>query len=222
LGKAVTLSELQDGFKKFWKEHLDDDEYYYRFMPDELIERIDLSKNYRNPATGELTKKFKEEFDLRVDWEICSEFGMMSQLGRTLEKMGASASFFREEDLKTVFNHIEPWLRENNMEFVANREDLFLRFVNGILHRLRGRGGIDHEFLRLYRTQQLRPVMLNWYRMEQTHFLHKKFGGNRVPHMMGYQFINRKEEVLDVTTVRNNRKNWFFDYFIKEYPKSFW
>jgi hypothetical protein len=29
--------------------------------------------------------------------------------------------------------------------------------------------------------------MLNWPRMEQTHFLHKKFGGNRVPHMMGYQ-----------------------------------
>lgn len=215
LGKAVTLSELQDGFKKFWKERLEDDEYYYRFMPDELIERIDLRKNYRNPTTGELTKKFKEEFDLRVDWEICSEFGMMSQLGRTLEKMGASASYFREEDLKTIFNHIEPWLRENNMEFVANREDLFLRFANGILHRLRGRGGIDHEFLRLYRTQQLKPMMLNWPRMEQTHFLHKKFGGNRVPHMMGYQTINRKEEILDVTTVRNNRRNWFLDYFIK-------
>jgi DEAD/DEAH box helicase domain-containing protein len=57
-------------------------------------------------TTGELTKKFKEEFDLRVDWEICSEFGMMSQLGRTLEKMGASASFFREEDLKTMYSII--------------------------------------------------------------------------------------------------------------------
>lgn len=215
LGRLVNLAELQDGFKKFWKEQLDGDEYYYRFMPDELVERIDLKENYRDPTTGDLTKKFKKEFDLRVDWEICSEFGMMSQRGRTLEKMGSSATFFREEDLKTVFRHMGPWLRENNLSFVADHENLFLHFVNGILHRLRGRGGIDHEFLRLYRTQQLKPVMLNWPRMEKEHFLHKHFGRNRVPHMMGYQSVNRGDEVLDVTTVRNNRRNWFFDYFVK-------
>ena len=215
VGKAITLKELQDGFKTFWKARLAGDEYYYRFMPDELVERIDLTTNYRNPATGQLTDKFKKEFDLRVDWEICSEFGMMSQRGRTLEKMGSSATYFREEDLKAVFAKMEPWLNETHMEFVAKREDLFLRFTNGILPRLRGRGGIDHEFLTLYRTRQLKPVNLNWPRMEKDHFLHKRFGGNRVPHMMGYQAVNKKDEVLDVTTVRNNRRNWFYDYFVK-------
>ena len=215
LNGPVTLKELQEGFKKFWKEQLDGDEYYYRFMPDELVERIDLQENYRDPDTKELTEKFKREFDLRVDWEICSEFGMMSGRGRTLEKMGSSATYFREEDLRNVFKQMEPWLNEEHLEFVARHEDLFLRFANGLLHRLRSRGGIDHEFLRLYRTQQLKPVMLNWPRMEKEHFLHKHFGGNRVPHMMGHQFVTHKDEVLDVTTVRNNRRNWFYDYFIK-------
>ena len=215
VGHAVTLKELQEGFKAFWKERLTGDEYYYRFMPDELIEKINLQENYRDPATGELTKRFKEEFDLRVDWEICSEFGFMSQLGRTLEKMGSSASYFREEDLRLVFRHIEPWLKENHLEYVANHQELFLRFVNGILHRLRIRGGIDHEFLRMYRTQQLKPVMLNWPRMEQLHFLHKTFVRNRLPHTIGYQFINRGDEVLDVTTIRNNRINWYYAYFVR-------
>ena len=38
---------------------------------------------------------FKKEFDLRVDWEILSEFGLTAQLGRTLEKTGASATYSR-------------------------------------------------------------------------------------------------------------------------------
>ena len=210
IGHPVTLKELQEGFKSFWKERLQGDEYYYRFMPDELIEKINLQESYR-----ELTEKFKKEFDLRVDWEICSEFGFMSQLGRTLEKMGSSATYFREEDMRQVFRHIEPWLRENNLEFVAEHQDLFLRFVNGILHRLRSRGGIDHEFLKLYRTQQLKPYMLKWEKLGAAHFLHKHFGKNRLPHMIGYQFISRGDEVLDVTTIRNNRVNWYYAYFVR-------
>lgn len=215
IGHPVTLKELQEGFKTFWKERLLGDEYYYRFMPDELIEKVNLQESYRDQTTGELTEKFKREFDLRVDWEICSEFGFMSQLGRTLEKMGSSATYFREEDIRLVFRHIEPWLRENNLEFVAEHQDLFLRFVNGILHRLRSRGGIDHEFLKLYRTQQLKPYMLKWEKLGAAHFLHKHFGRNRLPHMIGYQFISRGDEVLDVTTIRNNRVNWYYAYFVR-------
>ena len=219
VGHAISLKELQDGFKKFWKERLQGDEYYYRFMPDEYIEKIDLSKNYRTPS-GELNDKFKSEFDLRVDWEICSEFGMMSQLGRTLEKMGSSATYFKEETLQEVFDKMLPWVKENNLEFIADNKDLFLRFVNGILHRLRTRGGVDHEFLRLYRTRQLAIVNLNWPRMYDVHFMYKKFGRNRVPHMIGYQFPRKKDEILDVTTSRNNRGNWFTSYYEKSlfYP----
>lgn len=219
LNKPVTLSELQDGFKKYWKSKLQGEEYYYRFLPDDQTEKIDLKKNYRNPATGELTDKFKKEFDLRVDWEICSEFGMMSTRGRTLEKMGSSATFFKYDDIRKVFVLMRPWLKENNLEWICDHEDLFLHFVNGILHRLRQRGGVDHEFLHLYRTQSLQPVMLNWPRMSDRHFLYRHFGGNRVPHMIGYQPVNGKE-VLDVTSIRGNRRNWYFDYFVKSllYP----
>ncbi len=213
VGHAITLKELQEGFKAFWKERLQGDEYYYRFMPDEFIEKVNLKENYRDPKTGELTEKFKKEFDLRIDWEICSEFGFMSQLGRTLEKMGSSATYFHEENLKEVYRNMELWLIENRLEYVAEHQDLFLRFVNGILHRLRIRGGIDHEFLRLYRTKQLKPYMLNWEYKANVHFLNKRFGRNRMPHLMGYQFV--KDEVLDVTTIRNNRANWYYAYFVR-------
>lgn len=214
INQPISLAELQRGFKDYWKKQLEDYEYYYRFIPDEWVEKIDLSTNYRN-ADGKLTERFKKEFDHRVDWEICSEFGLRAQIGRTLEKMGASATFFKEEDIRKVFEAMKPWLNENNMNYVAEKEQLFLRFVNGLLHRLRMRGGIDHEFLRLYRTQELKHSMLHWPRQyRQQHFLYKGFGRSRIPHMVGYQSVS-KDEILDVTTVRNNHPNWFYTYFMK-------
>ncbi len=141
--------------------------------------------NYRYPPehakAGELTDTFKREFDLRIDWEICSEFGMMSFLGRTLEKMGSSGTYFREENLREVYNFMKPWMEENGLQEMANREDRFIHFINGVLHRLRRRGGIDHEYLRMYRTVKLEPWALNWRRNQKEHFLHKRFGGNRIP-----------------------------------------
>ena len=32
-------------------------------------------------------ENFKQEFELRVDWEILSEFTLTAQIGRTLEKL---------------------------------------------------------------------------------------------------------------------------------------
>ena len=114
-----------------------------------------------------------------------------------MEKMGSSATLFRENDLRLVFHKMETWLNENHLDFICKEEPAFLHFANGILHRLRQRGGIDHEFLRLYRTQQLKPVMLNWPRHSNIHFLYRGFRSTRVPHMIGYQPVKTKDEVLD-------------------------
>lgn len=223
-GKEMSLRELQDGFKKYWKGKLkDNDGYYYRFLTDDIAKKADLRNNYRYPAghsrAGELTDAFKKEFDLRVDWEICSEFGMMSYLGRTLEKMGSSGTYFREDTLREVYNALKPWMEANNLQDIAMREDRFIHFFNGILHRMRRRGGIDHEYLRMYRTVKLEPWALNWRGHKKEHFLHKSFGGNRVPRMTGYDFTTGKE-VLDTTSMRGKRQNWFYRYFIKSLIKE--
>lgn len=221
LSGPVSLTELQAGFKEYWKERLKEgDEYYFRFLTDDVSQKVNLRINYRNPdghpAAGELSESFKEEFDTRVDWEICSEFGMMSQLGRTLEKMGASATFFERSVLEKVFGMMEEWLKMNNLGDLVNDEDRFVRFVNGILHRMRQRGAVDHEYLRLYRTEKLEPYSLNWGKRKKEHFLHKSFGGNRIPRMIGLVSVKGKE-VLDVVRMTGNRQNWFYRYFVKSF-----
>lgn len=217
VGHALSLSDLQKGFRDYWKAQLPDEEYYFRFIPGDLAEKVDLSRQYRDPVTRKLSDSFKSEFDLRVDWEICSEFGLNAQIGRTLEKMGSSATFFRRQDLELVFDVMKPWLEANNLGWLAERADLFLPFVNGFLHRLRVRGGIDHEFLRLFRTQQMNRVMLNWGRGgKKQHFLYKGFGGGmRTPQLIGTLPIKGRDDEYDVVTVRGTHYNWFYAYFLR-------
>jgi DEAD/DEAH box helicase domain-containing protein len=75
--------------------------------------------------------------------EIASEFGLNAQIGRTLERR-SFATFFKAEQLEEAFDAMESWMKENQMEPLAQKE-VFCRFLNGLLHSMRVRGAVDHE-----------------------------------------------------------------------------
>ncbi len=220
IDKPMTLTQLQAGFKDYWKSTLEGDEYYYRFMPSDLMLKIDLDKNYRDVA-HQLTDAFKKEFDERMDWEICSEFGLNAQVGRTLEKTGASATYFDKEKLSSVFESMKEWLAENELAYVADDEVRFSRFLNGLLHRMRIRGGVDHPFLEEFRNKFLKTGDLNWT-YSSKHFLNKNFGDNtKVPKLIGTDSSQPAIDTLDCTARRNDTsKNWFSIYFTKNFEDS--
>ena len=208
---AITLSQLQEGFKEYWKAQLDNPrEYYYRFLPNDLLSKVDLDNNYREGDS--YTEAFRREFDLRIDWEICAEFGLMSQLGRTLEKTGASASFFQPAMLKDVYTRMRTWMLENHMEALADREEKFICFLNGLLHRMRMRGAVDHPYFELYRND-LKAVNLNWV-YNRKHFLNKHFGGSvQFPKLILTHYNNKLANLCDITAVNNRQQNWCSRYF---------
>lgn len=209
----VSLQGLLIGFKKYWKQLGED--YYYRFIPDDLVLKIDLSKNYRD-SKGNFSKHFQEEFDHRVDWEICSEFGLMSQRGRTLEKMGSSATFFSEEDLSKVYNELESWLKNNNLGHLTNKEH-FLHFLNGMLHRLRKHGGIDHVYLDALRENDFTEYNYNWYKhLSKKHFLNRKGGRASRAHLFVHEQVGKDaKQYTDNVCSNGSQRNWFYRYFIK-------
>lgn len=214
--RPLTLIELQKGFKEYWKEHLDGEEYYYRFLPTDLMNKVNLDENYRDD-NGKFTEAFKREFDLRIDWEICAEFGLMAQRGRTLEKVGSSASFFDKEMLEDVFGRMQEWLRFNNLEYVAEDKERFLFFLNGLLHRMRLRGAVDHPYFDLYRNKDIKFYTLNWNgQLQHIHFLNKKFGMNvQFPKFILTQYNRELADTLDITAVQRSKMNWYSQYFHK-------
>lgn len=215
LDRPVNIAELQEGFKKYWKERLSEDDYYNRFLPADLASHIDLRRNYRLGSS--YMPSFKDEFDIRVDWEIVSEFGLTSQLGRTLEKTGSSASFFKSEEINKVFDLMKGFLMENQLEYVAEKEDAFRHFVYGILQRMRRHGAVDHPYLYKYRNETLTLWALNWNR-DSRHFLNKMFGGSmQFPKLIGINYNRNNGDMLDMAALRREKPNWFTNYFWRHF-----
>ena len=216
INRPINLKDLQNEFISYWKKNSDEinynnlEAYYYRFFPDDYKNKVDISKDYR--FGGKFSTDFMKEFDERMNWEIIAEFGYNAVIGRTLEKSGASAVKFDEEKLKLVFPLIEKWLSQNNLVSI-NELDL-KPFINGILHRIRIRGGVSHEYLTKSRTGRLTRYDLNWTK-DNRHFLNKNFGSkSRFPKVI----ISNKQpgEIIDSTYTNNN--NWYRRYFLKSFP----
>lgn len=216
LDGPINLVELQKGFKAYWHAQLSEEEYYYRFLPADLASHIDLNYNYRE-GDGFMSN-FKQEFETRVDWEITSEFGLTAQLGRTLEKTGASASFFKTEKIEEVYSAMVDWMNSNNMEQMADKERDFCHFVYGILQRMRTHGAVDHPYLAKYREEALTQWALNWNK-DGRHFLNKRLGGSmQFPKLVGAWFTDKNADMLDMTVLRREGKhNWYSLYFFKQF-----
>ena len=217
LPAPINLVDLQKGFKEYWHEQLTDEEYYNRFLPADLAKSIDLRKNYRVAGEGsDFMDSFKNEFELRVDWEILSEFALTAQLGRTLEKTGASASFFKPELLSEVHTKMTDWLKDNAMERIGENESLFIHFIYGVLQRMRTHGAVDHPYLEKYRKENLNQWALNW-QWDGRHFLNKQLGGSmQFPKLVGTVHTGRNHEMLDMAVMRGDSKQtWYSNYFIE-------
>lgn len=212
----VRLSELSNEFISYWKEHADttgDDPvsgYLYRFFPKDYLGKAS-PEDYRR-RNGSYQDYFLKEFDLRVQWEIYSEFGFNSHIGRTLEKTGASSVFFDEEALNKSWIYITDWIAKNDISKTIDKET-YLRFTNLILHRSRNRGAIDHVFLSKYRNSDLSLWDLNWMK-DTRHILNPKYHPRvRLPKLLGNR--SSKQGLLDTTQTQGT--NWFHSYFRKSF-----
>ena len=217
LSAPINLVELQKGFKEYWHKELSDEEYYNRFLPADLAKHIDLRKNYRTAGEGsEFMDSFKKEFELRVDWEILSEFALTAQLGRTLEKTGASASFFKRELIAEVHTRMTDWLKENELQRIGEDKTAFIQFVHGLLQRMRTHGAVDHPFFEMYRKEYLNSYALNWI-YDHRHFLNPYFGGGmHFPKLVGTVHNGRNHELLDMAVMRgDNKQTWYSNYFME-------
>lgn len=207
----VSLSELQEQFIKYWKEHSDDsgkksiEAYLYKFFPTDRSG--DVKINSYLLKSGGYKEPFVREFDERMRWEIASEFGFNAIIGRTLEKTGSSAIRFKTDSLKKVYPLLQPWMDENLNN--AIKKDDFDKFLLGFLHRIRMRGGINHEYLSKYRTGSYKLWDLNWMR-DKRHYLNKRYGPrSRFPKILTDKVETRG--VLDSTYTQ--KSNWFHAYY---------
>lgn len=219
LNRPVDLETLKDEFLAYWKNNADPLEknhleaYFFRFFPSDYIGKAEV-ENYRNPTTNKFSKTFEKEFDTRLYWEILSEFGYNAIIGRTLEKTSSSAVSFSEQVFVEAFHKMKAWMEANMLNTIEQEQ--FTKFLNGILHRMRMRGAIDHEYFSKFRSNELKLWDLNWLR-DKRHYLNKQFHPkSRIPKLICTNAHTRS--VLDTTYTKTS--NWFHAFFTKSFPMA--
>lgn len=144
--KPLTLAELQSRFLKRWRAELGDLGFIGLFLAPNM-EWLDdyetIRREGRLPAGSHLVKLVER----RVAWEIASEFGFNSRIGRTLEKSGAAIAFVDPEHIGAAARILCEKLREKAGGFGAIKEEEATALLGGLIHRLRTGGGIYHEEL---------------------------------------------------------------------------
>ncbi len=213
LGKSVSLDLLQKEFIDYWSNNADEAgedhllAYFYKFFPTDHRSDVDIEKRYKK-----IPSEFFTEFNNRVKWEIAVEFGYNSIIGRTLEKTGASASFFDTALLDKLYSEFKPWLDENALGDITKEQ--FLNFLFVFLNRLRTRGGVDHIYLNKFRTGKSNYFLIT-QAVNKQHFLMRNFGKNtRLPKFI--TDVKNKYRVFDVTHI-GTVTNWYHTYFKKAF-----
>ncbi len=217
----ITLPELYTEFEKLWRLKLQNEEnpedaFIYKYLPPDCESRLKID-DYREKDKS-FSKEFRKEFSNRISWEIWSEFSYNAGVGRTLEKSGASAVEFETEQFNDVYNQIQYWLQKETLGDRIDKES-FSKFLLGFLHRLRFKGGVDHVYLKKYRTEKPTIWNLNMKTKGNSRLsLNKYFGEkSRLPKFAVLSH-GPYTNVYEIIQTQNNKQNWYSTWFLKCFP----
>ncbi|HRH02319.1 MAG TPA: DEAD/DEAH box helicase [Bacteroidia bacterium] len=216
---SITLPDLYKQFDVLWREKLKkqgqtEDAYIFKYLPPDCESRIKID-DYREKDKS-FKKEFLQEFFNRISWEIWSEFSYNAGIGRTLEKSGASAVEFDNEQFADVYNQIKYWLEKETLGNRINQES-FSKFLLGFLHRLRFKGGVDHIYLKKYRSEKTNYWLIT-QNTNKKHFMIKNFGKNtRLPKFATLS-PGPNTAAFEIIQTQGGKHNWYSSWFLKCFP----
>ncbi|MFZ2654187.1 MAG: DEAD/DEAH box helicase, partial [Victivallales bacterium] len=201
--RTFTLAELPDSFTKYYLDMFGREKYISTFIATDM-EWLDdyehLLKHDRLPDSSELLNLCK----MRIGWEIFSEYGFRSRIGRTLEKTGSSVASFNPVGIDgAVKDSIE--ILQNQIGGLRElKEERLHSFVLGFLILLKSKGGVAHPALEGYVKN-----FGNYYQMSYAGFnelFMPKFGKHtRTPVFMSTKPGTRFDQFL-------NERTWYADW----------
>lgn len=133
----------------------DDQGKRYRVLPPELAAREKFEKFWSAPTLRQVPRQVRGWVEKRLLLDIELEFGLRSDVGRTLELSGSAIAEFDENAGLLTRCAREAWeaAAGTQMSIHQTTEDDLLRWVVGVIERMRTRGAIDHEWFTKFRQE---------------------------------------------------------------------
>lgn len=142
----ISLADLVPHFLDHWRQKLPGRDFIGIFLsPDMewLHEYEELRDTGKLPAGSALMRMVER----RTAWEIASEFGFISRIGRTLEKSGTAVAYPDPRQVLDAAARLRELLKEQAGGFGGVGEPELANLLAGLVHRLRTGGGIYHSEL---------------------------------------------------------------------------
>src|SRR5690606_14947831 len=128
----------------------EDSSLRHRIVPPDLAESDEFFDFWHSP--GSHSRKPRAAVRRRLLFDAVLEFGLTSRIGRTLEQTGsvsvtvdAGSPDALANDARTVLKAPSPQEALDN-PLDALTDQVLVRWVRGVLERIRLQGGIEHEW----------------------------------------------------------------------------
>ena len=149
----VPLAELSNRVFDFWDQQHARPRLIAELMPADLREYPPYVL-FIEKGGGGSHKRLEEDLKKRLSWEVVMEYGRNVKVGRTLEATLCSTVGFDRWALSEAAELLSLELAERTILESAPNEGISQQdlehFLDGILQRVRMRGGIDHPLLSGY------------------------------------------------------------------------
>lgn len=133
----------------------DDADARYRLVAPELVEREDFAPFWSSDTLRQVPTQVRTRINRRLLFDVAMEFGLHSRVGRTLELTGSLAAGVDASDAKLEALGRKV-LVDGGAETLGGLSaadadpTIVLRWVRGVLERMRERGAIEHEWFAKY------------------------------------------------------------------------
>lgn len=158
--EVLTLDAFENAFLEYWKKQLSAEDFVGTFLAPNM-EWIEDYEKLRKEGFLASDSSLPADVAKRLAWEIVSEFGYQSRIGRTLERSGAAVAYLPGDVVASHAEQLCARMKELAGGFSSIPEESYQPFLVGLIHRLRTIGGVDHAALKAYYEDQGALFALN-------------------------------------------------------------
>lgn len=147
--KDMPLTDIPAAFIRFWLERLGEEIFIATFLPPDMAwfsDYEELVETGKLPAGSTLLEDLKR----RINWEIISEYGFNSRIGRTLEKTGSSVAYVERDRLRDAADALCETLRNEIGVLRDLDQEIVSKFLAGFINQMRTKGALFHPALKNY------------------------------------------------------------------------
>lgn len=207
VGAGQSLTEFQEGFVEYWHEKMPMEKFVSFFIAPNMVWKNSYEEmvEKRKIGTDRQAKSLVYKIEERLKYEIMLEYGLSSNIGRTLEKSGCSVLSFQMDAINSLAQRVQERTVNELGELTTEDKIIFKRMVAGYLNLMRTNGAFSDPVFERYTKNDAKSYMLS---NNDTDWLPGLQSGRNTPNFIAESIGNQKKTLMYDYPSSNKYVDW--------------